>query len=259
MIRVVIPDSHGEHIDLPARDAFLGDLKRLNPDQIVFLGDHLDAGGTFNAHQKNYTNEMVESYEADVSACNTFLDLVQKKAPKASIYYLEGNHEAHVQRWAARMFESKRDADMFVGHLGPEKVLQLKSRGIRYFKSSETYMSLSIPGTIRLGKCYFCHGICHGQTAAQKHLAKFGEPVVFGHIHKSVSVLESTVTRDNIGAWCPGTLAKLQPLYKHTSPSGWTHGYAVQFVAPSERFLHLQVPIVRGKSLLMDLTKEIAA
>jgi len=221
------------------------------------LGDHLDAGGTFSQHQRNYTNELVESYEADVAACNAFLDEVCKAAKQARIHYLEGNHEAHVQRWAARMFTSRRDAEMVVDQLGPEKVLRLRERGIRYYKSSVMYQGLSIPGTIRLGKCYFTHGICHSKNADRTHLSKFGEPVVFGHVHRSMSVIESTVTKAAIGAWCPGTLAKLQPLYKHTSPSGWTHGYGLQFVERSGRFLHLNVPIVRGRSLLADLTKEL--
>ncbi len=258
MIRVVIPDSHGEHIDRQAEAAFLADLKKLAPKEIVMLGDHLDAGGTFNAHQRNYTNEMCESYEADVEACNQFLSSIQRIAPKAVIHYIEGNHEAHVQRWAARNFASQRDADMFVEHMGPESVLKLKDRGVRYYRSNKQYQGLSIPGTIRLGKCFYTHGICHGQTAAAKHLSKFGESVVFGHIHRSVALVESTVTRAAIGAWCPGTLAKLQPLYKHTAPSGWTHGYAVQFVAKSGRFSHVQVPIVRGESLLLDLAKAVA-
>lgn len=257
-IRVIIPDSHGAHIDKPAEKAVLADLKRLRPTQIVMLGDHLDAGGTFSAHQRNYTAEMVESYEDDCAAANRFLNSIQKAAPDAQIHYLEGNHEAHVGRWASRVFLSKKDADLFVDRMGPERALSLRARGIRYYQSSVQYHGLSIPGTIRLGKVYFTHGICYGKSAAQNHLAKFGEPVVFGHIHRSVALVESTVTKAAIGAWCPGTLSKLQPLYKHTSPSGWTHGYAVQFLAKSGRFAHVQVPIVNGESLLLALVKAVA-
>lgn len=258
MIRVIVPDSHGEHIDRQAAKAFLADLRKLAPDQIVMLGDHLDAGGTFSAHQRNYTNEMVETYENDVAAANWFLDRIAQAAPKAQVYYLEGNHEAHVQRWASRMFFSKRDADMLVEHLGPEKVLNLKARGVRYYASHVMHMGLAVRGTIKLGKCFFTHGISHSRNADRVHLAKFGEPVVFGHCHRSMSVIESTATKSAIGAWCPGTLAKLQPLYKHTEPSGWTHGYAVQFVAKSGKFMHLQVPIFRDESLLLALTKSVA-
>lgn len=258
IVRVVIPDSHGNHIDLCARDAFLRDLSRLDANEIVMLGDHLDCGGTFSTHQRSYTNEMAESYEDDCDAANRLLDLIQKASPKASTYYLEGNHEAHVERWASRTFMNQKDAVKLLEAYGPEKVLDLKKRGIRYYKRSEHYMGISIPGTIRLGKCFFVHGISHSKHAASTHLARFGASVVFGHIHRSQSVVERSVTSDGFGAWCPGTLAKLQPLYKHTEPSSWSHGYGVQFVAPSGNFLHLNVPILAGKSMLLDVAARLA-
>jgi len=252
-VRVVCPDSHGEHIDLTARDAFLSDLKMLDPQEIVMLGDHLDCAGTFSTHQRSYTNEMAESYEDDVRAANRFLDLIQRRAPRAKIHYLEGNHEQHVERWAARTFQNRKDAVALLEAFGPEKVLRLKSRGIRYYNRSTMYMGLSIPGTIRLGQCYFVHGVSHSKHAAATHLARFGANVVFGHVHRMQSVNERTVSSAGYGAWCPGTLAKLQPLYAHTAPTSWSHGYGAQFVAASGQFLHLNVPIHKGKSLLHAL------
>lgn len=259
IVRVIIPDSHGAHIAIEARDALVRDIKRLAPDEIVWLGDHLDCGGTFNSHQRNYTKEMTESYADDVDACNEFLDLVSKAAPKASQDYLEGNHEAHVERWAARNMHSKKDADMLLERIGPAKVLDLKRRGVRYFRCSEMYQGLSIPGTIRKGKVFFTHGISFSRNAAQVHLDRFGASVVFGHCHRSMGVIERTVTSSGHGAWCPGTLAKLQPLYRHTAPTTWTWGFGVQFVAPSGNFVHVNVPIFAGgKSMLAEMTRRVA-
>lgn len=248
--RVICPDSHGEHIDLPARDAFLRDLRAIRPKQIVMLGDHLDAGGTFSSNQRNYTNEMTESYEDDVLAANRFFDAIQRAAPDAEIFELEGNHEQHVERWASRTFQSHKDAKGFVERCGPAAVLRLKSRGIRYFLRSEMYMGLAVPGIIRLGKCYFVHGISHAKHAAATHLARVGANIVFGHVHRVMSVVERTVTSAGYGAWCPGTLAKLQPLYRHTAPTDWSHGYGLQLVSGSGQFVHINVPIAKGRSLL---------
>jgi predicted phosphodiesterase len=188
MIRVVIPDSHGNHIDIPARDAFLADLKALDPPEIVMLGDHLDCAGTFSTHQRSYTNEMAESYEDDVRTANRFLDCIQRRAPRARIYYIEGNHEAHVERWAARTFFNQKDAVGLLDAYGPTKVLHLKKRGIRYYQRAEMHMGLSVPGTIRLGKCYFTHGMSHSKHAAATHLARVGDNIVFGHVHRIQSV-----------------------------------------------------------------------
>src|SRR5690606_38770098 len=126
IVRVVIPDAHGNHIDARARAAFLEDLAKLDPEEIVATGDLLDCGGTFSTHQRAYTHEMTDAYADDVHAANAFLDDVQRAAPHADIYYLEGNHEAHVERWAARTFERRRDAEMVLERLGPAAVLQLR-------------------------------------------------------------------------------------------------------------------------------------
>ena len=136
IVRAIIPDSHGEHISIPARNTFLSDLKKLEPQEIVMLGDHLDCGGTFSTHQRSYTNELTESYADDVAATNEFLDLIQKASPKARIYYLEGNHEAHIERFCSRTFVSHKDAVKVLGHVGPKAVLRLKERGISYYERS---------------------------------------------------------------------------------------------------------------------------
>lgn len=248
--RVTVPDSHGAHIDIPARDAFLRDLRILQPREIVWLGDHLDCGGTFNTNQRNYTHEMTESYEDDVEACNRLFDATQKAAPDAVNYYIEGNHEAHIERWASRVFQSHKDAVGYVERCGPQAVLKLKERGFKYYLRSQMYMGLSVPGIIRLGKCHFVHGISFAKNAAAVHLARVGESVVFGHVHRVQSVVERTVSSEGFGAWCPGTLAKLQPLYMHTGPTSWSHGYGLQFVSGSGRFMHINVPIHKGESLL---------
>ena len=253
LIRVIVPDSHGEHIDISARDAFLRDVGLLCPDEAVFLGDHLDCGGTFNAHQRTYSHELTESFDADVLAANDFLDRFRVVSPNSRDHYIEGNHEQHIERWVARSFTSYRDALRVVGAIGPEASLRLKARGVTYYKRSEHYMGLSIPGAIKLGKCFFVHGISHSKNADDEHLKSFAYNVVFGHVHRSMGTVERTVTCDALGAWCPGTLAKRQPLYAHTRPTKWTHGYGVQFVNSSTgTFAHWNVPIHDGISTMRD-------
>ena len=248
-IRFIVPDSHGAHIDWPAAEAMLTDMRVADPNEVVFLGDHLDCGGTFNSHQRTYTNEFAESYEEDCIQANLFLDKVQAAAPRAEIHYLEGNHEQHVDRWASRNFHSHRDAEMFLERMGPAAALRLRERGISYYRRSVFYQGLAIPGCIKLDKCFFVHGISHAKHADSVHLQRFGASVVFGHIHRIMGRVERTVTSGGHGAWCPGTLAKLQPLYKHTQPSDWSHGYAVQEVLKSGHFEHTNVPIFGDRTI----------
>lgn len=252
-VRVIIPDSHGSMIDWPAARAIRDDVKKLRPTEVVWLGDHVDVGGVFSNHQKNYSEELDYSYQKDCDDANEFLDYIQCDAS----HFMEGNHEAHLERWASRTFASKKDADAVLERLSPYKMLKLKERGIRYYESSKLHGNLSVPGVIRLGKCLFTHGSRAGKHATSAMLDDFGTNVVHGHTHRAQSIIRRTVANGEIGAWCPGTVAKLQPLYLHTSVSSWSHGYAVQFVNKSGRFFHVQVPIVDGESMLEPLIKEL--
>lgn len=258
MIRCVVPDSHGSQISRSAMQAFLQDLKQLDPEEIVMLGDHVDCSGTFSSFKKQTKEDLEYSYLRDIESASAFLDAIQERAPKAKIHYLQGNHEYHVERFCVNAFGNRTDAD-FVGKLlDPATLLDLKGRGIQYYRLHTVYHSLSIPGTIKLGKCYFTHGVSANKHAAATHVERFGANVVFGHTHRAQSHVVRTVTSGEVGAWCPGTLSELQPIYLHTTPSNWTNGYGVQLVNKKTGvFLHINVPIVKGISMLSDFVSRM--
>lgn len=248
-VRVIVPDSHGCEIDTQAEAVFLADLKRLAPHEIVMLGDHVDYSGIFNEHAPSVPEETDYSHETDEAAANRLLDAVQRAAPRAGLHYLEGNHEQHVERYAVRhLAEPLREK--FLKDNGPQARLRVKDRGIRYYRRSQRH-GLSIPGSIQLGRCCFTHGFTASKFATERHVSKFGYNVVHGHTHRAQEYRTRTVHDEAIGGWCPGTLAQLQPLYLGSNLSEWTHGYAVQFVAKSGLFLHVNVPIIGGKSMLL--------
>jgi len=257
MLRVIVPDSHGSFIDVPASKAFINDLRFLAPSEIVLLGDHVDVSGIFSTHPANYVEDLAYSYSEDLAAASRFVDHIRAAAPAAAIHYLEGNHEQHLERWCSRTFTHRKDAEAARQALAPELKLDLKRKGIRYYRTSELYMGLSIPGTIRLGKCFFTHGYRAGKYATAAHLDDFGACVVHGHTHRSQAIVRRTAANGEIGAWCPGTLAQLQPLYQHNSVSSWSHGYGLQLVDTGGRFLHINVPISGGHSMLRPLLKEL--
>jgi len=258
LIRLIVPDSHGSYIDTKAFKAFLNDLATLDPQEIVLLGDHVDCSSVFSSHKKNTLEDLEYSYKEDIAKTNSFLDSIQMLAPKAKIYYLQGNHEQRIERWSSNTFENHTDASYITSILDPSVLLDLKGRGIQYFRMHTMHHGLSIPGTIRLGQCFFTHGITACKHAAATHVERFGANIVFGHVHRAQSHVIRTIASGEIGGWSPGTLAQLQPTYMHTNPSNWTHGYGLQFVNKGPgTFLHINVPIVQGKSLLLDLTSRL--
>jgi UDP-2,3-diacylglucosamine pyrophosphatase LpxH len=259
-VRVIFGDSHGAKVHHGAAQAFLADVKRLNPHEIVMLGDHVDCGGFLAQHHTlGFVAETNISYEEDIAAANDLLDAVQAAAPNARIHYIEGNHDRRVETFCVtQCLRHTRDAEMLRRAFAPEFLLRLKERRITYYRQSEFYDDLSVPGTIKLGKCFFWHGTSAAKHTTAANIAKVAGNICFGHVHRAQSLAIRPVATGEIGAWCPGCLCELAPLWQHTNPNDWTHGYAVQLVARSEKFLHLNIPIIDGESLLMPLTTRIS-
>jgi len=263
-IRVVIPDTHGSVGHKPALAAFLADLKQLGTDsirEIVMLGDHLECGGFLAQHHvAHYVAQTEYTFADDVNATNELLDLIQAACPKAPIDYLEGNHERRLESWCVtQTMRHNADAEYLRRLFGTQHVLSLEKRGISFFAQGKFYDGLSIPATIRRGKCFFTHGERAGKTATAATLGDFAGCVVHGHTHTSAGASGNTVHSGRIVAYCPGCLCELQPLWRHTSPTNWSHGYGLQFVNKGGEFTHLNVPIDGGVSFIGPLLKMVKA
>ena len=258
-VRIAIPDTHGAHVDEAAMGAFLGDLEALAPREIVLLGDHLDCGGFLAQHQTlGYVAETTFTFEDDINAGNQFLDKVQEICPKAAFHYLEGNHERRIERWCVtQALKITADAKLLLDQFSTDVVLHLVKRDIPIYKQGQHYQGLPIPATIKLGHCYFTHGSRTGMTATKNMLNDFAGNVVFGHIHQITQWHARTIDAGMIMAASPGCLCTLQPKYMHSQLTRWGHGYGVQLVNPDGSFLHINVPIIDGKSYLIALADRL--
>ena len=259
--RVAIPDTHGSKADKKAVAAMLRDLEVIQPKQVVLLGDHIDCGGFLAQHHTlGYVAEIAYSWEDDVEATNTLLDRVQAAVPDAEIRYLYGNHEMRVERWiVTQTLRHQKDANYLMRMMSPASVLSLEDRGIQHHETGRTYDGLHVRGTIRLGNCHFTHGSRTGKYATKNTLQDFGANVVHGHTHQSAFASMVSVHQGLVGGWSPGCLCELVPLWGHPSnPTQWSHGYGLQLVRPNEDFLHINVPIIDGKSYLVELEKAAA-
>lgn len=257
IVRVIIPDTHGCLIDKQAVAAMLTDIKALDPQEIILLGDHVDCGGFLAQHHvMGYVAETDYTYEEDLDAAKTFLNALQAAAPRARIEYLEGNHERRVETWCVtQVLRHKKDAEGLRRLLAPEFRLGLKERGIAYYRQGEFYDNLPVPGVIKRGKCFFFHGVSTARNAVSATVDKIAGNCVFGHTHRAQSNIVRRISSGIIGAWNPGCLCQLQPLWQHTAPTDWSHGYAVQLVAEGGAFLHLNIPIIEGESHFAALLK----
>jgi len=255
IVRIAFGDLHGLHADKAAFAAVLADIKRFRPHEIVLGGDMINCGGFLAQHHTlGYVAETEETYEEDVATTNAHLDAIQQAGRGARILYIEGNHEDRVERWAVtQTLRHRKDSEFLRRLVSPQYLLQLKRRGIEYFRRSEHYDGISIPGWIKRGKIFFTHAISGARHAASAAVSNAGGNVVYFHTHRPDF---SALVLPNVGlvaAWNPGCLCRRQPLWRNTAPTHWAHGYAVQLVAPSGNFQHVNVLIENGVSLVGSL------
>jgi len=267
-IRLVIPDTHGCHIEHAWAKALFADLKRLNIKQVVMLGDHLECGNFLcDNHAMGYVAEVNDqhyTYEKDIAAANQFIDKVQELCFNAEIHYLEGNHERRVQRYCVTSAKKNKaenqyaEAQHMMRMYGTESVLHLQKRNIYFYQQGQYYMGLPLQAMIKLGKCHFVHGMSTAHHAAKAHLDKVGGNVVYGHTHRMDSYHSKTIGAGSIGAWSPGCGCNPQPLWGHQNFTQWVHGFGIQVVSSDGSFLHFNVPVIDGRSyltLLIDKMK----
>jgi predicted phosphodiesterase len=262
-LRVVVPDTHGSQCDPRAVAAFLADLEHLQPREIVLLGDHLDCGGFLAEHHTwGYVAETDYTFEDDIRAANDFLDRIQATKSNPTIHYCEGNHERRIVAFGITQSLKMRSDRKFILQkwiemFAPMSVLNIEKRGIHYYQQGEFYSENAIPATITLGQEMLTHGSFCGRHSAKQHVQEFAANVTFGHTHRAQSYITRTATGKTIVGQSHGCLSRLQPLWQHTSPTGWSHGYGIRLVHPSGEFLPFHVPIVDGRSLLVDLADRL--
>ena len=259
-LRVCIPDTHGAHVDKKSIAAFLGDLENLSPREVVWLGDHLECGGFLASHfTMGYVMETGYTVSDDIEAANQLLDKVQELTPGADHHYIEGNHEHRIERFCVTTAQrSGADAAYLMKLHGTESVLSLEQRGIAFYRQGELHGGLTRRGTLRLGQCHFTHGSRTGKYAAKNMLDQFDGNVVFGHTHQVAHATKRSVKDGVVGAWSAGCLCRLQPYWMHTNLTNWSHAYVIQVVESSGDFLTITVPIINGKSYLLQLAEGLA-
>ena len=256
-VRVSFGDVHGMMMDVAAVNAMLADVKRLDPDEIVIGGDLLECGGWLAKHQPiGFVALCDYSYQEDVQAAKQFLDSLREAAPRAKIHYLEGNHEDRVERWIVdQVMASKRDAAFLHSLASPAALLRLEERGIPYYRRSEIYGEGLPRGWLRLGKMLFTHSLTYSRNAARDAAQKTAGNVTYFCTHREDT---ATIVFPSVGlvkAFNPGCLCQMQPVWKHSDPTSWSQGYAVDYIAPSGNFQRIHVPIWRGESLAVAMVE----
>lgn len=259
--RVLAGDFHGCLVDREVLKALLADLELIQPAEFIWGGDVIDCGGFLAQHHTlAYVADTEYSYADDVEAGNEILDAVASKLPQGCRQrFVEGNHEARIERWIVDQTHNMKDASKLREVWGPEVQLNLAKRGIAFHSQGAKHDNLPSRGCIDLGKSWCVHGAYHNSNATEKHARQFGHNVVHFHTHRPDSKAVTTAAHGIHYGWCPGCMCELHPTWQHSKPTQWGHGYHLQAVQADGSFLGINIPIIDGKSYLAPLASNLGA
>ena len=105
----------------------------------------------------------------------------------------------------------------------------------RYKKDAAIYLC-------RLGKT------CNGALFSVKNPQKVERILYTGKVYDVTTTSGFFFVRRNGKVSVSGNCT-IKPIYRHTDPTSWSQGYAIDLIAKSENFQHIQVPIWDGESL----------
>jgi len=264
---LILPDAHYPHHDPEVMAVVEAAVAVLNPDEIVVLGDWLDAEN-FSGHPRLALEEQRFSYLADeVAPCNDMLDKLQGANYSRRLVYIGGNHEDRVERFLAN--QGGGPAEDLFKLASPQRCLTY-----RVGKNGEpgdtrrrnfTYIPYRGSGTLAHYKITPNLIAIHGWSFAQNfnvvnQRAEPGLSIVCGHVHRrDVHYARSSVEGVERRYWSPGCLCKLQPLYMASTPHDWVHGFSI--VYQSERrgaktdWTAYDIGIHAGRAILPDGTE----
>lgn len=248
-------DVHGPERDRRAVEIALRGHAYLKPDITIMLGDLLD-NSAFSKHAVSTVRERTGLLENELAWANGFLDVLQKNTRRETVF-VEGNHDAWVERYCADLPAGLAESVHSV--LGVEPRLSAGRKNFRWIpyrvkpgaRRRRNYHTL--PGGV-----ITVHGMSTAANAAAKHLAlyKYQYSVVFGHTHRPDYMALQRPDGREVEALNPGCLCRLDPRYE-TKPTSWAHGVAVGYIGRASHTLY-RCKIERGCMVMPD-GKEIRA
>lgn len=254
---MVLPDLHLPVHDRSALRIVLKAFDHLKPRRVVILGDWLDAAFA-SAHPASSREEAKQGgYIAnEIEPCRRLLQQFEEHAEQ--VIYLEGNHEFRVERLITR----EKGAWLAIPELVLPKQLLSMDRKKEFiwvpYQHNASKDAYRLPHYKIADGLIAVHGWSTSKYAARKHLDLVrGWSIVHGHTHRAQSDTVRHPMTGNINqAWSPGCLAQLQPMWQHSSPTEWVHGFSLVYCRDDlSRWTSYTVTIDRGECILPDGTK----
>jgi hypothetical protein len=214
------PDTHFPCEDPKAVALGLRVLKYYQPDVIYFMGDMIDATG-FGRFAHPLTDKST-FLQTELNDWRQFASRVNEICPRATKFYIEGNHEARVERWVWGHPQLTGLDEIDLNNLLHLDKLGFANNG-----------KMAIKCELADGELIFTHGTHAGANkagfAARTEMARFGTSGGSGHTHRLATYMERSQNR--LRVWVEaGHMSQHQPHYMKTLPN-WQQGLALGMAA----------------------------
>ena len=234
------PDMHIPDHDEEAVAVTEAAQRMFKPDNVIVGNDLLQATSFSKFGNQTIEEAVADDFkETELDPANAFLDRVQRHTKHT--FFQEGNHDAHIERWAA------------LHGKGSVSIFSLISPRVNLSKNRKDFTYVSQGGSVQLHDKLICiHGWSYSIHCASVHRRKSPlQSVIFNHAHRMQSDTITYPASDMpTTAMCAGCLCKRMPMYKHDgNPTGWTHGFWCAYVGRRD-FTMYAVPINKGRAIL---------
>ena len=239
------PDMHIPDQEDEAVAVALAAQREFKPDNVIVGNDMLQATPFSRFGNQTIEESVAKDFKSsELDPANEFIDKVQRYTKKT--YFQEGNHDAHIERWAA---QHSKGAQSIFSLISVKANLSKKKDG----SPREDFVYVRQGHNVQLHPKLICvHGWSYSIHCASVHRQKSPlQSVIFNHAHRMQSDTLTYPSSDMpTTALCAGCLCKRIPMYKHDgNPTGWTHGFWVAYVGRKDFTLYA-VPINKGRCIL---------
>jgi predicted phosphodiesterase len=230
-----ISDLHIPYHDIPAITAALEYGKKENVNTIFINGDLLD----FHKLSRFVNDPRKRNIAEELEAARQFFESLRKVFPKASIYYLKGNHCMRLELY----LRVKAPELLDVNEFQLDVLLQLNKYKVTIIDDKQL---------VKIGKLSVTHGhhvlrgIFAPVNSARGTYLRAKQSTIISHVHKVSSHSETDMDGNVITCWSTGCLCELKPDY---SPlvSNYSHGFAHIKVDKEGRYKVYNHQIINGK------------
>ncbi len=204
-VGLAVGDVHVPMHDPKAIDVVDQIAKRISPDYIMNVGDHINCN-CLNHHKLDRSEPLFgEDIATEFGNGLRILKLMAKWAPER--HYIMGNHERFVSDFAAKNPQLESLLNILV--------LSNAESGAGY----KTYKEKSV---VKIGDIKYLHGEMRKYGASgdpsKKNSNVFDTDTVWGHCHRAGA---------RLGSYSIGFLGQLDQCYNEPEASNWVHGFGV--------------------------------